>query len=408
MPRKKEQDINEIMMDVLTGLKEDALKYEARRIRKLWKQVDLPMSLMDCLLDLTKYQLDTIRRNLDVKNVSALNKTEMAEYLAWYQTRNIVKTLRLLDEGRLQLLRLISGSGGYIVHDSFDFDVSCFIEHCLLFCGTMDGEHVIFMPDEILRAFQAADNRELAATAARNTEWINMTFGALYYYGIMDPWVLSVKISEITEKPVDFMEYYSVLAMATDFYQQIDITLQGFQDERVDDAKELKAEIMKRHDLDYYPFSKQQLLDASASDFFERTPAMKDLAWFLIKHYGFTNDQVDAILLEVSDAIMMKYSIQDIVELLENFIKLPDLKIARILTGLVAEVLNHSRMWELKGHTPYELLPEEQKRRHADTTLNSPQVSAASVCSIRTGAKIGRNDPCPCGSGKKYKKCCGA
>ncbi len=27
---------------------------------------------------------------------------------------------------------------------------------------------------------------------------------------------------------------------------------------------------------------------------------------------------------------------------------------------------------------------------------------------IRDGAKTGRNDPCPCGSGKKYKKCCGA
>ncbi len=26
----------------------------------------------------------------------------------------------------------------------------------------------------------------------------------------------------------------------------------------------------------------------------------------------------------------------------------------------------------------------------------------------RAGAKVGRNDPCPCGSGKKYKKCCGA
>ncbi|MEJ7608378.1 MAG: SEC-C metal-binding domain-containing protein [Bryobacteraceae bacterium] len=23
------------------------------------------------------------------------------------------------------------------------------------------------------------------------------------------------------------------------------------------------------------------------------------------------------------------------------------------------------------------------------------------------GARVGRNDPCPCGSGKKYKKCCG-
>lgn len=28
------------------------------------------------------------------------------------------------------------------------------------------------------------------------------------------------------------------------------------------------------------------------------------------------------------------------------------------------------------------------------------------VQSIRQGPKIGRNDPCPCGSGKKYKKCC--
>jgi preprotein translocase subunit SecA len=27
---------------------------------------------------------------------------------------------------------------------------------------------------------------------------------------------------------------------------------------------------------------------------------------------------------------------------------------------------------------------------------------------VRGGAKVGRNDPCPCGSGKKYKKCCGA
>ena len=26
---------------------------------------------------------------------------------------------------------------------------------------------------------------------------------------------------------------------------------------------------------------------------------------------------------------------------------------------------------------------------------------------VREGARVGRNDPCPCGSGKKYKNCCG-
>jgi len=33
--------------------------------------------------------------------------------------------------------------------------------------------------------------------------------------------------------------------------------------------------------------------------------------------------------------------------------------------------------------------------------------SASAPESGRTTSKVGRNDPCPCGSGKKYKKCCG-
>ena len=32
----------------------------------------------------------------------------------------------------------------------------------------------------------------------------------------------------------------------------------------------------------------------------------------------------------------------------------------------------------------------------------------ASGTVVRESAKVGRNDPCPCNSGKKYKKCCGA
>jgi preprotein translocase subunit SecA len=37
------------------------------------------------------------------------------------------------------------------------------------------------------------------------------------------------------------------------------------------------------------------------------------------------------------------------------------------------------------------------------------EVVAASVATgAKPGAKISRNDPCPCGSGKKYKHCHGA
>ncbi|MEE4261827.1 MAG: anaerobic sulfatase maturase [Desulfobacteraceae bacterium] len=35
-----------------------------------------------------------------------------------------------------------------------------------------------------------------------------------------------------------------------------------------------------------------------------------------------------------------------------------------------------------------------------------PQTPAAETAKVRSGPKTGRNDPCPCGSGRKYKKCC--
>ena len=47
--------------------------------------------------------------------------------------------------------------------------------------------------------------------------------------------------------------------------------------------------------------------------------------------------------------------------------------------------------------------------RPARVTLSRGDIkSAGKTTQKREGVKIGRNDPCPCGSGKKYKKCCGA
>ncbi|WP_420337192.1 SEC-C metal-binding domain-containing protein [Roseibium sp.] len=38
---------------------------------------------------------------------------------------------------------------------------------------------------------------------------------------------------------------------------------------------------------------------------------------------------------------------------------------------------------------------------HARLKLQTPDTHAGPK------TKVGRNDPCPCGSGKKYKRCCG-
>jgi preprotein translocase subunit SecA len=52
---------------------------------------------------------------------------------------------------------------------------------------------------------------------------------------------------------------------------------------------------------------------------------------------------------------------------------------------------------------------QRRKRRELEQARMAGAGDAQPVQQVvRGAAKIGRNDPCPCGSGKKYKKCCGA
>ena len=67
--------------------------------------------------------------------------------------------------------------------------------------------------------------------------------------------------------------------------------------------------------------------------------------------------------------------------------------------------LLYKNMVEAKAEWLYTLeawdsLIDEERRK----VLYKEQKSSTTVVK---GPKVGRNDPCPCGSGKKYKKCCG-
>ena len=49
----------------------------------------------------------------------------------------------------------------------------------------------------------------------------------------------------------------------------------------------------------------------------------------------------------------------------------------------------------------------DQARRQAVGSAMNQRSQGDNVTVRRTAPKVGRNDPCPCGSGKKYKNCCG-
>jgi len=52
-------------------------------------------------------------------------------------------------------------------------------------------------------------------------------------------------------------------------------------------------------------------------------------------------------------------------------------------------------------------LERKQQRHQQDLQYQTGAAQAEPPKPVRAGAKVGRNDPCPCGSGKKYKRCHG-
>ena len=72
------------------------------------------------------------------------------------------------------------------------------------------------------------------------------------------------------------------------------------------------------------------------------------------------------------------------------------------LLSMIGELSTRTRKPSLKGHRP-----DEFEGIKPVVMPQIRQTAAVKPQPVRVEHKPGRNDPCPCGSGKKYKKCCG-
>lgn len=68
----------------------------------------------------------------------------------------------------------------------------------------------------------------------------------------------------------------------------------------------------------------------------------------------------------------------------------------------LAEALLMAQSFEEAQEMVYELTDPHPQRSYGP----APKKQRGYAAHIRTEPKILRNDPCPCGSGAKYKKCC--
>lgn len=125
----------------------------------------------------------------------------------------------------------------------------------------------------------------------------------------------------------------------------------------------------------------------------------QNVAVFMLKTFKPLENVMNAHM-EIRDYLSHSSGINKLSKIMDKYgIELADENHAQGFIDILMLAKNNTRIWENKGYSPNEMHRIAEKKN----ALNPVKLQEMQINKPR---KIGANERCPCGSGKKYKKCC--
>lgn len=360
-----------------------------------------------------KESLLNYARDLDIRRTSGLKKDELAEKIANELLAPSVMRRRiavLSPECRALLERAMKEP---FVPASGEMEDALYLnERDYAFLNKKDQLDV---PVDVKKAYEKLNTPEFRKYA-RKMSWLSqcLDFGEAFY-GIFDKDVLremfnvrkGFHISEeelerlCNEFPADMMECHLEKG------QRFIVAEYLAYDERYKDLLDIQA------GKDFYIPNEQEILDYARNLYLSQEPAYQNFREFLQHEIGMTYEDADDVALDIWDKIQFDMAFTDIIRyLMDDYEELLDDTKMEQFVQLLQELNNNTRMQIHRGHTPNEMM-KKGIGICVDFNSNTSMIPNNSDQSDVVGQadnyfkKIYPNDPCPCGSGKKFKKCCG-
>jgi len=156
----------------------------------------------------------------------------------------------------------------------------------------------------------------------------------------------------------------------------------------------------------FYIPPEKELLKYKDDMYYENTKEFRTLKSYIQRQF-MANDsgKAEELTEEIQGICQFDLSMQTVFDCIDNFgVELESENQINELVLLISDLANNTRIWENNGHTPNEI----RRMTGRETKVNKVGFPFAQKeqSQPRKMVKVGRNDPCPCGSGKKYKKCC--
>ena len=375
---------------------------EKRKKQLMKREVPTRRTLKNALATMTRQELDDIRYNVGLSGTSSMNKAELIEKLV----PAIVEFSRtwfvsLLDE-QYQAFRHLETKKG--ISSEFRADESrldYFQSLGLMVCGAHKGELAWYMPKEIMEEFRQLDQNQAFRKAVElNNDVFRVAAGLLFYYGVMDYDRLFAKVRqhlEISTEDLSFSDFMKVMFNGSCWQRNVRTSEHvAYYCTVLDPGKILEAQ--DKIGVGFAKLSYGQVYDAGEEDYIEATNEYKGLAQFFMAAYKMDVLRAAEVVGQITILLQNGGEMKDILAYIEKLGEPENEKDMEALSPLLIGFHQSLRMWKLKGHTPTEIVTGKLDPEGGEII--------SFEAARRKKAKVGRNDPCPCGSGKKYKNCC--
>lgn len=395
------------------------------------------VKLKDGLKMNTKEELKQMAKILLLPVPTKLRKDEYATYFAEAVLACPDMWLSRLTHYELTLLDELVKAGA----DSYVECENSFIESTLetlsflaTDCNHLDKSKVRYMICDELREAVAPYLNQMLTSKKQAVRFmieqyaygiVNL-YGFLPYLDLLEMLVGYLKDSVTKEEIADSLANSALIQRFTfEIVDSYNSTL-CIQSPFLDDFEILEEQLDMRRDIpNRKKFSKEEVFSAGIMPLnVIPNPFMDELKEYMMKRLGYTEEKANSSLSYLWYAVQTVENSMSIINSMINH-KLSSMQELQEAIELFMDYLNHCPRWFLKGYSSEEafvLFEKENWKNNPPRIVAGPNMQAAGMnitpemqammdnmfrAAPPSGREVGRNDPCPCGSGKKYKKCCG-
>ena len=397
---------------------------------------------------LNLYKKDDLKAFADDIGLTKLSKMKKAELVELVAARLLdpdvmFYRLSIFDDKAIEIFE--KGIGRFYRFTDEERDtVSILNEMDLAVVGKDDaGEDIVFVFDDVAEVWQGVKNEKFEAYRKRASwvwkclYWTEEMYGYTPIENFLD--VINVK-KELRMTGDELIEIFDHFPLDQLWTVRIDdIFLSTIYAPDPDRLYDLRG---RQQGKDYYiptAAEVEELFDTCA---LLSTPAYQKMKKYMTKNMHLTVTEAEDILLDLWDMLSTDDDFHESLQWFMEQFESKSKKQAIDLLNLFMPLSNNTRMISNKGHTPSELsgrikfgpgnmpvitagsslaaemlaeaAPEIRKMGFGlDLESNAANIPVMDLPNGLDGPvkmsqkKVYPNDPCPCGSGKKFKKCCG-